>query len=281
MLLAGGSQQQVLSRKADLQKATQEREADERQLSALQRLQQRGAASADEVAAASDHLARAQADLAQLQAPVRYSPEELARSNSEVADAEANVSLAEEMVRNSNVRAPFDGTVYLLPAHPGAFVSVGDLLLQEADLTQLTVRAFVDEPEIGRLALGQKVKITWDALPGRVWQGAVITLPATVINRGARVVGEILCSVDNSERLLLPGVNVSATIIGSSNENALTVQREAVHDENGHDVVYVILRNDLAATQSGALACAADSRADAGGAMRSQPQRTAGERTCR
>ncbi len=151
---------------------------------------------------------------------VRYSPDELSRANPEIADSKINVELAEEVLRNCNVRAPFDGTVYFLPARAGAYVSVGDLLLQEADLSQLQVRAFVDEPEIGRLALGQTVKITWDALPGHTWQGTVTTLPSTVVNRGSRVVGEILCTVDNSERLLLPNVDVNTTIIASSKQDA-------------------------------------------------------------
>jgi HlyD family secretion protein len=146
---------------------------------------------------------------------------------------------------NCNVRAPFDGTVYFLPARPGAFVNVGELLLQAADLSKLQIRAFVDEPEIGRLALGQKVRITWDALPGHTWQGSVASVPSTVLNRGSRVVGEVLCKVDNSEHMLLPNVNVNATIVAVSKENALTVPREAVRDDGAHSYVYVLEDNRL------------------------------------
>jgi HlyD family secretion protein len=243
-LLAGGNQQQVLSRQAALEKATIERDSAKRKLSALERLQQRGAASPDEVAAIRDLLARAQADLAELQSQVRYSPQAQARVQSEIADAQAAVDLAAQVLRNSNVRAPFAGTVYFLPARAGAYVNIGDLLLQEADLSQLQIRAFVDEPEIGRLAVGQAVKITWDALPGHSWQATVSTLPSTVVSRGSRVVGEILCRVDKSE-LLLPNINVSATIVAGSKDNALTVPREAVREDSGHNYVYVLQDNRL------------------------------------
>lgn len=244
-LMAGGSQQQLLLRNADLQKATTERDAAQRQLSALERLQQRGAATPDEVAAARDRLDRSKADLTQLQSQVRYSPDEQARAQSEITDAKVNVALSEETIRKCNVRAPFDGTVYFLPARAGAWVNIGDLLLQEADLSQLQVRAFVDEPEIGRLAIGQTVKITWDALPGHSWQGTVVSLPSTVVNRGSRVVAEVLCKVDNSEHLLLPNVNVNTTIIANSKENALTVPREAVREDNGRSYVYVLQGDHL------------------------------------
>jgi HlyD family secretion protein len=239
-LIAGGTEQQRFLRHSDLDKAMTERDSAQRQLASLERLQQRGAASADEVAAARDKLSRAQADLDQLKSSVRYSPLEQAHAQGEVDDAKAAVALAEEVLSNCNVHAPFDGTVYFLPARAGAFVAVGDLLLQEADLSQLQVRVFVDEPEIGHLAVGQAVRITWDALPGRTWQGTVATLPSTVVNRGSRVVGEILCRVDNSQSLLLPNVNVSTTIIASNREDALTVPREAIREENGHDYVYLL-----------------------------------------
>ena len=45
------------------------------------------------------------------------------------------------------------------------------LLAEMADLHKIRVRAFIDEPELGSLEPNQPVKITWDALPSRVWQG--------------------------------------------------------------------------------------------------------------
>ena len=239
-LLAGGTEPQLLSRRSELQKATTELDSAQRQLAALQRLQKSGAATADEVAVASDRLARAQADLAQLQSQVRYSPLELAHAQGEIDDSRAAVQFAEEVLRNCNVRAPYDGTVYSIPTRAGAFVNVGDMLLQEADLSQLQVRAFVDEPEIGHLSLGETVRITWDALPGHSWQGAVTSLPSTVVSRGSRVVGEVLCKLNNSDRLLLPNVNVTTTIISGSDENVITVPREAVREDGGRNYVFLV-----------------------------------------
>ncbi len=45
-------------------------------------------------------------------------------------------------------------------------MQAGELLLQEADLSRVLVRAFVDEPDVGRLQTGEKVEVTWDAVPG-------------------------------------------------------------------------------------------------------------------
>ena len=69
--------------------------------------------------------------------------------------------------------------------------------MQMADLHKVRVRAFVDEPEIGRLQRGQEVEVTWDALPGRVWKGTLESLPTTVVQHGTRMVGEVTCVMDN------------------------------------------------------------------------------------
>ena len=239
-LVAGGTEQQLLSRRSELQKATTERDAAQRQLEALTRLQQKGAATAVEVAAAADRLDRAKADLTELQSQVRYSAPEMERAQGEIQDAKVAIQVAQDLINKCNVHAPFAGVVYFLPVRAGGFVNVGELLLQEADLSQLQVRAFVDEPEIGRLSIGQAVRITWDAMPGRTWDGKVASLPSTVVSRGSRMVGEVLCKFENPDHHLLPNVNVNTTIVSSNSEQALTVPREAVHENSGRNYVFTL-----------------------------------------
>jgi len=135
--------------------------------------------------------------------------------------------------------------VYSLPVKQGAFVQAGDLLLQEADLSHVLVRAFVDEPDIGRLQAGQKVEVTWDAILGRTWTGTVNSVPSTVKPRNNRNIGEATCIIDNHDLRLLPNVNVGVTIVVSQHENVLTLQRDAVHSDDSKPYVYRIDGNRL------------------------------------
>jgi len=144
-----------------------------------------------------------------------------------------------------NIRAPFDGVVYSLPVLQGAYVNPGDLVLQEADLAKVRVRAFVDEPDIGRLAPGDKIEVTWDAMPERTWQGTVTVTPAVIKLHGTRNVGETTCIVDNHDFKLLPNVNVGVTIITAEHRDVLTVPREAVRQEDSKTYVYQIVNNEL------------------------------------
>ena len=125
----------------------------------------------------------------------------------------------------------------------------GDLLVQVANLEKVRVRAFVDEPEIGRLAVGQKVEIKWDAIPGRTWEGTLTRVPTSVTMVGTRTVGEITSEIDNSDRKLLPNVNVNVSIISARHDNALTVSREAVHDVDGKRYVYKIENDKILAQE--------------------------------
>jgi HlyD family secretion protein len=239
---AGGTQEELLTSRADLTKAQAEQAEAQRNLKAIQKLQQSGGASPAELEAAQSRAKKADADVQLLQAKVnrRYSSPEVARVEASAVEARAAYAAAQELLHHSNVTAPFAGTVYQLPVRPGVYVNGGDLLVQVANLEKVRVRAFVDEPEIGRLAKGQKVEIKWDAIPGRTWDGTLTRVPTSVTMVGTRTVGEITSEIDNTDRKLLPNVNVNVSIISARHDNALTVSREAVHDVEGKRYVYKI-----------------------------------------
>jgi HlyD family secretion protein len=243
----GGNQEELLNLRSALAKTRTERDSAKRNLDALQNLQQRGAASAGEVKAAENRLSQIEADLTLLEQKQteRFSGPEITRVQSEVAEARAIHDAAQKILRNLRVASPIAGTVYSLPVRQGTFVGTGELLVQVADLTKMQVRSFIDEPDIGKLEQGQKVIISWDAIPGRTWEGAVTRVPATVINKGTRTVGEVITAVNNKELTLLPNVNVNVLIATDKQENALTLPREAVMEENGARYVYKIVDGKL------------------------------------
>ena len=238
----GGTHEEVLTLDALLTKARSERDAAQRSLDAYRRLQQQGAAAPGEVKQAEDRLHRAQADLTLLEQKqkARYSSPEIAKVNAQRSEAQAAYDAAEDALSKSSVRAPFDGIVYSLPVKQGAYVQAGDLLLQEADLTRVQVRIFVDEPDLGRLAPGQKVEVTWDALPARVWNGSLSTVPSTVKLRVSRNVGEAICILDNRDLRLLPNINVGVAVITSEHSGALTLQRDALRIDDTKPSVYYV-----------------------------------------
>jgi HlyD family secretion protein len=244
----GGNHEEILTLGSQITKARTDCDTAQRNLNALRRLREQGAASPGEIKNAEDQLNRANADLDLLlqKQKNRYSQPEIDRVEAQKSEAQAAYSAAEDLLNQLNIRAPFDGVVYSLPVQQGAYLNPGDLVLQEADLSKVRVRAFVDEPDIGRLAPGDKIEVTWDALPERTWEGAVSVVPAVIKLHGSRNVGETSCVVDNKDFKLLPNVNVGVTIITAEHRNVLTVPREAIHqDDDGKAYVYQIVNNEL------------------------------------
>jgi HlyD family secretion protein len=243
----GGSQEEVLTLQSQIIKSRTDRDTAQRNLDAFKRLQEKGAASAGEVKEAENALQRAQADydLLTQKKKERYSKPEVEHVTAQQSDAQAAYEAAEDILHKSNITAPFDGVVYVLPVKQGAYVQAGDLLLQVADLSKVMVRAYVDEPDIGRLVPGQKTEVTWDATPGRIWDGAVATLPSTVKLRGTRNVGEMVSQLDNHDFKLLPNTNVNVTIVMTQHDNVLVIPREALRLDDSKPYVYQIVDNKL------------------------------------
>jgi len=245
-----GTQQERQMAAAETARSRLERDQARHDLDALIKLNATGAASPSEVDAARQRLATAEASLqASGQSEnSRYSPAEVERARAALADAEANLAAAREAVAQTSKHAPVAGTVYSLNAGRTEFVEEGKLLLQLADLNHKQVRAYFDEPEIGQLAIGQKILIKWDAKPGQQWHGHILRTPKTVITYGTRTVGEVLVGVDDVDTDLLPDTNVTVTVTTSSEPNALSVPREALHSENGKPYVYKVINDALERT---------------------------------
>jgi len=242
-----GTQQERQMAAADETRARLERDEARRDLDVLTKLNSTGAASQNEVAAARQRLETAEANLHALEqtAISRYSPAEVERARAALADAQAGLVAAREVVAQTVVRAPASGTVYSVDAAPTEYVEEGKLLLQMADLHHERIRAYFDEPEIAQLRVGQKIQIKWDARQGRFWNGHIERTPVTVITYGTRHVGEVLVAIDDANGELLPDTNVTTTVSISSEPDALTIPREALHSENSRTYVYKIVHDGL------------------------------------
>jgi HlyD family secretion protein len=243
----GGNQEEVLTLQAELVKARGTYEAAQRNLDALKHLQQSGAASPGEVRTAQNQLDAAAAELKLLESKQkdRYSRPEVVRVEAERSQAQSAYNAAEDILNQLLIRAPFSGIVYSLPVKQHAWVNPGDLVLQEADLSKVQVRAYVDEPDVARLAPGERIEVTWDAMPGRIWTGTVTAIPASVKLHGTRNVGETTCIVPNQDFKLLPNINVGVTIVTAEHPNALTIPREALREDDSVPYVFQVVNNEI------------------------------------
>jgi HlyD family secretion protein len=211
-------------------------------LASVERLLEKRAATQLEVDEAREKVQQYELEIAGLEKRKnsQVSPTEVAAAKARLGDMETLLNLARQRATLSVIHAPIAGIIYGREVRSGGYVNPGDLIANVGRMDPLRVRVYVDEPELGRVAVGQPVTITWDALPGRQWLGKVDKLPVAVQALGSRQVGEVICSIPNEGRALIPGTNVNAEIRTAIVENGLVVPKEALrHDARG-DYVFVL-----------------------------------------
>jgi len=240
---AGGAPDQLADLQGNIEQTNVEIASLERTRKALLDLVAKQAATQDELAANDANLTKARARLEALtekKGALSQAAEVTAEAAAlHVKQDQDQIQALQEKVRSATVTSPFDGTLYSLPVRLGDYVKVGDILAEMADLKNVRVRAFVDEPDLGWLEPGQQVSVTWDGKPGETWSGQTQQIPKEVVARQSRSVGEVLCSVDNGNLTLLPNINVEVKIMVRERKDAIVVPRAAVRYDKGQHYVYV------------------------------------------
>jgi HlyD family secretion protein len=234
-LKAGGRSSDRAELEGNLNRLRQQRASAQANLDSLEHLLAFQASTPNEVQQAKQAVADLDAQIQSLTQRQKslVGKGDMDSAEARLSEAEANARLSRTHIGQDRIAAPMAGTVYDLPARAGAYLNVGDPVGTIGKLDPVRVRVYVDEPELGRVAPGESVRITWDALPGKEWAGTVEKRPSEVVGLGSRQVGEVLCTIKNPYHELVPGTNVNAFILTQVVQNALTIPKTAVRRENG------------------------------------------------
>ncbi|MDH4066130.1 MAG: efflux RND transporter periplasmic adaptor subunit, partial [Acidobacteriota bacterium] len=151
-----------------------------------------------------------------------------------LAQAEASLRRAREVQRDTIITAPVTG--FIVERNYDAGAIPGDKpVVVVADLRQMRLEAGVSELDAGRLRLGQSARVDVQALPGRIFEGAVAAMAPEVDARNRHVRIEV--HVPNDGRSLLSGMFATARIVQAREASAVLVPLEAVGTRDGRRVV--------------------------------------------
>lgn len=171
------------------------------------------------------------ADLREAEAAVTF-----LRSEVPLRVASLDLRIAELRAQRdgAELRAAFDGIVYKTDAKRGQQVRAGDAIVWFADLERLRIRANIDQVDLGRVRVGQALRITSNAYPGRSWPAQIVELIPNVVKKQSRFVAEALATVEPPAAGLMPGMMVDLEIAIEAVPDALQVPSEAIlSDERG------------------------------------------------
>jgi HlyD family secretion protein len=243
----GGRAADLAEIENSLKAARLQRDVAARNLESLKRLIASQAATKLELTTAEDALTKAQIQVEAIEARRRTLVSSADRSITEAKlhEAEASADLARHRLGVNSIKAPIAGIVYQFDLKPGAYLSPGEIVASVGRLSQVRVRVYVDEPELGRVEPGNPVLITWEGRPDQQWQGKVDRLPTQIVPLGTRQVGEVLCLIDNPQNGLLPGTNVNAEIVSKVVNDVLSIPKQALHYESRGKGVYKLVGDHL------------------------------------
>ncbi len=168
-------------------------------------------------------------------------------SRSDYSVAQAAYDDAVSQLNDTVIRSPINGQVIGKPTPAGQAVAPGVstpmVLLTIADMSKMQIETQVDESDIGKIQVGQKVTFTVDAYPTKTFRGVVsnVSQKATVVSNV--VYYKVLVDVDAAENLLKPTMTARVSIHVAESKNTLVVPLAAVKSNNNGQYVVVVKQN--------------------------------------
>jgi HlyD family secretion protein len=197
----------------------------------------------------------------QLESQLAAAESRVQSQQAQLQSAEAALGVTRVTLENTNIRAPFDGTVLRKDAEVGEVVapSVGGGLTRGAvvtmaDLQTLEVEVDVNESYIAQIRNGQPARIALDAYPDTSYRGAVRQMVPTADRQRATVLVKV--GIADPDSKILPEMAARVEFLESRADSQATaaapprifVPGAAVHEEGGQSVVWLV-RDGKAARQ--------------------------------
>jgi RND family efflux transporter MFP subunit len=161
-----------------------------------------------------------------------------------VAEARAQLDFAQAQLADTRVTAPIRGVVAAMNLQQGETITTSSLQpasITLIDLERLEVWAYVDETDIGRIAMEQSVRFSVDTYPDQEFEGEVTAIYPKPEIRDNVVNFIVRIDFAQSEKhLLRPEMTTNVRIFTSRRGEVLTISRRAVRREHGKP--YVIVR---------------------------------------
>lgn len=174
-------------------------------------------------------------------------PEDVQIAQLQVSQAEAALQLARNNLEQAQLRAPFDGAVVSVNVREGEPLGGAQPAVVLADTSRYYIDVLVDEVDIARIAIGQPVTVTLDALPNDLFSGTVERVaPQSTLNAGV-VSFAVRVGLQSNNPLLRGGMTATAEIIVERAENVVLAPNWAIRRDraSGQNLVSVLREGAL------------------------------------
>ncbi|WP_371424105.1 efflux RND transporter periplasmic adaptor subunit [Tardiphaga sp.] len=152
--------------------------------------------------------------------------------------AQAGIARTEAVISQKLVRAPFDGVLGVRRVEVGQYLTAGTQIVTLTDLSAVYNNFTVTEKDSGKLQVGQAVRISVDAYPGRKFEGKITTIEPQISSDTRNI--RVQATLQNPEGILKPGMFATTTVVLPDKPAVITVPETAVDYTLYGDSVYLI-----------------------------------------
>jgi membrane fusion protein, multidrug efflux system len=167
----------------------------------------------------------------------------ISQSEFDTADATfkqktAQVDNMRAIIAKKTIRAPFDGEAGIRQVNPGQMVPAGQQIVSLQALDPIFVNFALPQQRLSELKEGLVVRVTTDAVPGHQFKGKLTAINSQVDEVTRNI--QVQATLENKERLLQPGMFVTATVILPQEQTTIVIPATAISYAPFGDSVFVI-----------------------------------------
>ena len=169
----------------------------------------------------------------------QFTPQETVDQNkSQLDQMDALIQKTEAIIAQKLIRAPFSGRLGIRQIDLGQYLNPGAPIVTLTDLSMLYVNFTLASQMRPQISVGQRVNVTSDAYPGRIFAAKITTIEPQ-LSADTRTI-EVQATMANPDEALLPGMFVNAAIVLPPRPDTIVVPETAVEYTLYGDSVYVI-----------------------------------------
>jgi HlyD family secretion protein len=195
-------------------------------------------ADEETIAKADERLALATAQLADAQRA--YDRVKDGPNSEDLAAAQARVDAAQATINLARLVAPFGGTVTEAYPLAGDVVTAGTQGFRLDDLARLLVDVEISEVDVNKVAVGQKTMLTFDAILGSEYHGAVVEVSQAGTVSSGVVNFIVTVELSDADAQVKPGMTAAVTITVQELNDVVLIPNRAVRLVDGKRVVYLL-----------------------------------------
>lgn len=160
------------------------------------------------------------------------------RDRAELNEAEGGIARTEAVIRQKQIRAPFDGVLGIRQVNLGQYLNPGDAIVTLTDLSELFVNFTLPEQTLADIAVGQAVELRVDAYPADVFIAKINAIEPQVGDETRTV--KVQAILGNEDGKLKPGMFARATVLLPDGADQVILPETAIDFTIYGDSVYIV-----------------------------------------